>query len=62
MFAREGFASTRMDELAAAAGVPRATLYYHFGGKDEVLAWLLRSTLADLKAVVAEAAAGAGDA
>jgi AcrR family transcriptional regulator len=52
-----------MEELAAAAGVPRATLYYHFGGKDEVLAWLLRSTLADLGAAVADAAAaGAGDA
>jgi TetR/AcrR family transcriptional regulator len=62
VFAREGFAQARMDELAAAAGVPRATLYYHFGGKDEVLAWLLRSTLADLKAIVADAAAGAGDA
>jgi AcrR family transcriptional regulator len=51
-----------MDELAAAAGVPRATLYYHFSGKDEVLAWLLQSTLADLKAAVTDAAAGTGDA
>jgi TetR/AcrR family transcriptional regulator len=62
VFAREGFTGTRMGELAAAAGVPRATLYYHFSGKDEVLAWLLRSTLADLKAAVVDAAAGAVDA
>jgi AcrR family transcriptional regulator len=62
VFAREGFAQTRMEELAVAAGVPRATLYYHFSGKDEILAWLLRSTLTDLKAAVAGVAAGAGDA
>ncbi|HKY75468.1 MAG TPA: TetR/AcrR family transcriptional regulator [Acidimicrobiia bacterium] len=62
VFAREGFRQARMEELAAAAGVPRATLYYHFSGKDEVLAWLLRSTLADLRAAVEEAVAGAGDA
>jgi AcrR family transcriptional regulator len=62
VFAREGFAQTRMDELAAAAGVPRATLYYHFSGKDEVLAWLLRSTLTDLRAAVDDAIAGAGNA
>jgi TetR/AcrR family transcriptional regulator len=62
VFAREGFAQARMDGLAAAAGVPRATLYYHFGGKDEVLAWLLRSTLAELRVAVEQAAGGAGDA
>jgi hypothetical protein len=51
VFTREGFQQTRMEQLAAACGVPRATLYYHFGGKDEVLAWLLRSTLDDLGAL-----------
>jgi AcrR family transcriptional regulator len=60
VFAREGFAQARMDGLAAAAGVPRATLYYHFSGKDEVLAWLLRSTLAELRVAVEQAAGGAG--
>jgi AcrR family transcriptional regulator len=62
VFAREGFHQTRMEQLAAACGVPRATLYYHFSGKDEILAWLLRSTLDDLGAAVAAAAAGAGQA
>jgi len=62
VFAREGFTHARMDDLAEAAGVPRATLYYHFSGKDEVLAWLMRSALADVKAAVADAAGGTGDA
>src|SRR5581483_8847643 len=62
VFTREGFTQARMDDLAEAAGVPRATLYSHFSGKDEVLAWLMRSALADVKAAVSEAAGGTGDA
>jgi AcrR family transcriptional regulator len=30
----------RMDDIAHASGVPRATLYYHFSGKEDVLAFL----------------------
>lgn len=44
VFARKGFARVRMEELAPAVAVPRATLSYHFGGKDEALAWLFRPT------------------
>jgi AcrR family transcriptional regulator len=51
-----------MEEIAVAAGVPRATLYYHFKGKDEVLAWLLGSTLEALGGAVREAANGRGNA
>lgn len=62
VFARTGYDSTRMEEIAVAAGVPRATLYYHFKGKDEVLAWLLGSTLEALGGAVREAANGRGNA
>lgn len=62
VFARGGFDGARMEELAAAAGIPRATLYYHFSGKDDVLAWLLRSTLETLGEAVVAATAGPGDA
>ena len=61
-FAQRGFEDTRMEDLAGATGVPKATLYYHFGGKEEILAWLLRSTLAALGGAVAQAAAGRGTA
>lgn len=61
-FAEGGFEDTRMEDLAEATGVPKATLYYHFGGKDEILAWLLRSALAALGAAVAQAASGPGTA
>jgi TetR/AcrR family transcriptional regulator len=61
-FAAKGFDETRMEDLAEAAGIPKATLYYHFAGKEEILAWLLRSTLADLGEAVAKAAEGSGSA
>ena len=57
-FAERGFAETRMEDLAEATGVPKATLYYHFGGKDEILSWLMRSMLSALGEAVAEAVSG----
>jgi AcrR family transcriptional regulator len=35
----------RIDGLAELSGVPRATLYYYFAGKDDVLAFLLAQQL-----------------
>lgn len=55
------FDDIRMDDIAAASGVPRATLYYYFAGKDDVLAFVLRSMLEDLRNSVAAALAAAGD-
>ena len=62
VFADRGFEATRVEDLAEATGVPRATLYYYFAGKEDLLAWLLRQTLAAEAEAVKEAAAGPGDA
>jgi AcrR family transcriptional regulator len=35
----------RIDELAELTGVPRATLYYYFSGKDDVVGFLLAQQL-----------------
>jgi AcrR family transcriptional regulator len=56
------FDDVRIDEIAELSGIPRATLYYYFRGKDEILAFLLRSALADLVAAAAHAVGGPGDA
>ncbi len=62
--AADSFASTfddvRMDDIAKASGIPRATLYYHFSSKNEVLAFLLQGVLADLRVSVALAARSGG--
>jgi AcrR family transcriptional regulator len=52
----------KIDDLAALAGVPRATLYYYFAGKDDVLAFLLAQKLQRGTAAVASAASKPGDA
>ena len=52
----------KIDELAALAGVPRATLYYYFSGKDDVFAFLLSQKLERGTAAVAEAVSQSGDA
>jgi AcrR family transcriptional regulator len=50
----------RIDDLAALAGIPRATLYYYFSGKDDVLAFLLAQKLQRGTAAIAKAAARGG--
>jgi AcrR family transcriptional regulator len=62
VFADQGFDQTRIEDIAQATGVPRATLYYYFTGKEDILAWLLRQMLAEMAEAVAGAAAGAGTA
>ena len=52
VFAEHGFVGTRMEDIVAATGVPRPTLYYHFEGKEQILAWLLERLLGDLSADV----------
>jgi AcrR family transcriptional regulator len=52
----------KIDELAALAGVPRATLYYYFSGKDDVFAFLLGQKLQRGTAAIATAAQQRGDA
>ena len=60
VFASRGFDQTRLEDLAEVTGVPRATLYYYFAGKEEILAWLIRRTLAAIADAVGAAATGDG--
>ncbi len=57
----DAFDDVRMEDIASASGIPRATLYYYFAGKDDVLAFLLRSMLDDLRVSVATALEVEGD-
>jgi TetR/AcrR family transcriptional regulator len=62
VFAERGFDGTRIDDVAEVTGIPRATLYYYFAGKEDLLAWLLQRMLDVVAVAVAEAAEGPGDA
>ena len=45
LFTSKGFAATSTREIAEAVGIRQASLYYHFAGKDEILAALLGATV-----------------
>ena len=61
VFAAHGYDAAKIDDLAKHVGVPRATLYYYFSGKEDILAFLLRSLLDDVAAEVRRAVEGNGD-
>jgi TetR/AcrR family transcriptional regulator len=46
VFAESGFAGARMDEIADRAGVNKATIYYHIGGKETLYTRVLHEHFA----------------
>lgn len=44
LFAEQGFAGTSVRDIAAALGVTKAALYYHFTSKDEILDAMMTPT------------------
>jgi len=48
-FATKGFAGTRVDQIAHAAGVNKAMIYYHFASKEELFNELFQSEMELLK-------------
>ncbi|GGU26495.1 putative transcriptional regulator, TetR family protein [Nocardioides albus] len=45
LFVTKGFAATSTREIAEKVGIRQASLYYHFTGKDEILAELLERSV-----------------
>jgi AcrR family transcriptional regulator len=50
------FDDMTMEAIVEATGIPRATLYYHFRSREQVLAFLLAATLSDISEAVEQAA------
>jgi AcrR family transcriptional regulator len=44
-FAERGFAATRLDDIAAGAGVTRGTLYLYFSSKEELFEAVVRQSI-----------------
>ena len=49
-----------IDDVALAAGVPRATLYYYFSGREDLVSFYLLHKLNSVGDAIAKAAAGEG--
>lgn len=60
LIAARGLEKTKIEDIAKSSGVPKATLYYYFKGKDDILAFLFRDSLDALARDVATAADGPG--
>lgn len=48
LFAEFGLDATKMEDIAAATGVPKATLYYYFAGKEDILTFLFNEILDEI--------------
>jgi TetR/AcrR family transcriptional regulator len=57
IFAEQGLAGARMDEIARAAKVNKALLYYYFRSKEELHRFVLETLLSQLRAGVGDAGA-----
>ncbi|WP_042696154.1 TetR/AcrR family transcriptional regulator [Azospirillum sp. B506] len=61
VFAERGFAATRLEEVAARAGISKGTLYLYFPGKEELFKAVVRTAiLPNLQRAEALAAAAGG--
>jgi AcrR family transcriptional regulator len=57
VFAEKGFAATRMDDIAARAGVTKGTIYLYFDSKEEVFKSLVRQTIGGTLSQIADGVA-----
>ncbi len=54
LFYRQGLRVVSMDDVAAAAGLTKRTLYYHFASKDVLIAAYLERRLAEARHAMAD--------
>jgi TetR/AcrR family transcriptional regulator len=62
LFAARGLDASKMEDVAAVTGIPKATLYYYFTGKEEILSYLFQTVLRAVHEAVTTAASDGGSA
>ncbi|HVM09652.1 MAG TPA: TetR family transcriptional regulator [Acidimicrobiales bacterium] len=61
LFARDGYAETRMTDIAAAAGVTKGLLYWYFDSRDALIAEIVRDARRRLRDAQRAAVEGVDD-
>ena len=62
LFTQKGIANTKMDEIAAAAGYGKATLYVYFKNKEDIVSFLALQSMEKLKAALSDSVHKGNDA
>jgi TetR/AcrR family transcriptional regulator len=62
LIAERGLDGTKIEDIAEATGIPKATIYYHLDGKNAVLEFLLSDLLDMIAGAVGVAVSSAEDA
>jgi TetR/AcrR family acrAB operon transcriptional repressor len=60
VFSEKGYAATRLEDIAAQAGLTRGAIYWHFGNKADLYNTLLTNLGAEYEALVGQALAEGG--
>jgi TetR/AcrR family transcriptional repressor of lmrAB and yxaGH operons len=61
LFAEKGYLSTTLDDVVAASGTPRGSVYFHFpGGKEQIALETARAVSVSMPNLVREMSAAAG--
>lgn len=58
LFSERGYADVSTGDIAAAVGVTKATLYYHFTGKDAIYTAVMSTVLQTIGGIIREVARG----
>jgi AcrR family transcriptional regulator len=61
LFSRNGYTATSTREVAALLGMQKASLYYHIEGKEDLLYFICRSSLEQIKSDVEQAIQNVSD-
>ncbi len=60
-FGANGFRNTRLGDIAAAVGIRRSSLLYHFGSKEKLHAEVVKRAFAELRDVIMRSAIVSGE-
>ena len=61
LFFKKGYFATSMRDIARGSGIQKASIYYHYSSKEELLFSILNSTMDDLMAGLQNSLSGVAD-
>ncbi len=61
LFAEKGYFATSISDIARGSGIQKASIYYHYPSKEELLFHILDTTMTDLIAYIQRNLTGVGD-